>query len=269
MAMDKHWGDVTALWCLHTYAFDCFPVSPRYAAESPTSECGKSTLLQIIKEMVHRPLKTSNIQPAGVFRIVEQYSPTLIIDEGDSFLHDNDPLRGILNSGHSKGDVVIRVEGDPLTPRPYKVFGPCAFGLIGELPQTLQSRSIANRLKRATAAEARALKAFRTDRPPQICAEIAAKFWRWADDNRDRLAEAEPDMGTMINRSADNWRVLYAIADIVGGEWPKKIKNAALKVCKHADAMSQNLELLSDIRSIVLDAEGNNANKGKKSSHRV
>lgn len=146
MAMEKHWGEVTAIWYLHTHAAEAFAVSPRYAAESPTHECGKSTLLNIIKEVAHRPLKTSNIQPAGIFRVAEQYAPTLIIDEGDSFLRDNEPLRGILNSGHAKGDAVIRVEGDPLQPRAYKVFGPCAFGLIGELPATLQSRSIVNKL---------------------------------------------------------------------------------------------------------------------------
>jgi hypothetical protein len=36
MAMDAHWGDVVALWCLHTYAVDCFPVSPRLELRSNT-----------------------------------------------------------------------------------------------------------------------------------------------------------------------------------------------------------------------------------------
>jgi putative DNA primase/helicase len=251
MAMDAHWGDVVALWCLHTYAVDCFPVSPRLAVESPTPECGKSTLLNIVKELVRRPLKTSNIQPAGIFRIAEQYGPTMIIDEGDAFLHDNEPLRGILNSGHAKGDVVIRVEGDPLTPKSYKVYGACAFGLIGELPTTLQSRSIACKLKRATAAEVGRLEFFRTDKPPAICGEIAARFWRWTEDHQHALANAEPDMSGMINRRRDNWRVLFAIADVAGGTWPDKIRRAAALVNGVPDALPQNLELLSDIRAIV------------------
>lgn len=254
MAMDQHWGDVVALWCLHTYAVDCFPVSPRLAVESPTHECGKSTLLNIVKELVCRPLKTSNIQPAGIFRIAEQYSPTMIIDEGDAFLHDNEPLRGILNSGHAKGDVVIRVEGDPLTPKPYKVFGACAFGLIGDLPPTLQSRSIACKLKRATAQEAAALVPFRTDRPPNACAEISAKFWRWAEDHRHVLSAADPDTTGLINRRRDNWRILYAVADVAGGDWPDRVRAAAAAVNRDPDALPQNLELLKDIRSIVMPA---------------
>jgi putative DNA primase/helicase len=256
MAMDQHWGDVVALWCLHTYAIACFPVSPRLAVESPTHECGKSTLLNIVRELVYRPLKTSNIQPAGIFRVAEQYSPTLIIDEGDAFLHDNEPLRGILNSGHAKGDVVIRVEGDPLTPRPYRVFGACAFGLIGDLPSTLQSRSIACKLKRATAAEATRLVPFRTDKPAGACSDIAAKFWRWAEDHGAGLTATDPDMSGMINRRRDNWRVLYALADVAGGDWPRKIRSAAVAVNGMPDALPQNLELLSDIRGIVLDVDG-------------
>jgi hypothetical protein len=251
MAMDKHWGDVTALWCLYTYAVDCFNVSPRYAAQSPTPECGKTTLLNIIYQLANRPLKTANIQAAGVFRVIELYSPTLIIDEGDTFLHDNDTLRGVLNSGHSIGDNIIRVEGDPLMPKAYKVFGACAFGSIKELPPTLQSRSIVNRLRRATADEAGRIQKFRADRPPAECGMIAAMFARWADDNRARLVGADPDMSGMFNRQEDNWRPLFAIADLAGGEWPRRVHNAARLCVGVVDSLPLNVELLTDCQRII------------------
>ena len=139
------------------------------------------------------------------------------------FCHDNEPLRGILNSGHASGDVVIRVEGDPLTPKTYKVFGACAFGSIKELPGTLQSRCILNRLRRATKAEAGTKLQFRQDDPPIEAGMIAAEFQRWAEDNAHRLKGADPDMRGLFNRQADNWRPLFAIADLVGGEWPARI----------------------------------------------
>jgi putative DNA primase/helicase len=251
MAMDKHWGDVTALWCLYTYAVDCFNISPRYAAQSPTPECGKTTLLNVIYQLANRPLKTANIQAAGVFRVIELYSPTLIIDEGDTFLHDNDTLRGVLNSGHSIGDNIIRVEGDPLMPKAYKVFGACAFGSIKELPATLQSRSIVNRLRRATAAEAGRIHKFRADRPPAECGMIAAMFARWADDNRARLVGADPDMSGMFNRQEDNWRPLFAIADLAGGKWPRRVQDAARKAVGIVDALPLNVELLTDCRRVI------------------
>jgi putative DNA primase/helicase len=250
MAMDRHWGHVTALWCLYTYLVHCFSVSPRYAAQSPTPECGKSTLLNLIFSLARKPLKTANIQLAGIFRIVELYDPTLIIDEGDAFLHDNEPLRGILNSGHASGDLVVRIEGEPLMPRTYKVFGAAAFGSIKALPGTVQSRCIVNPLRRATKAEASGKKQFRQDAPPAEAKMIAAQFQRWATDNADRLKGAEPDMRGLFNRQADNWRPLFAIASIVGGDWPTLIQNAALKITGIVDEQPINVELLIDVRRI-------------------
>jgi hypothetical protein len=34
--------------------------------------------------------------------------PTLLIDEADTFLRDNEDLRGVLNSGHRHGGSVLR-----------------------------------------------------------------------------------------------------------------------------------------------------------------
>ena len=37
-----------------------------------------------------------------MFRYVEDVRPTSLIDEADSFIRDNEEMRGILNSGHTK-----------------------------------------------------------------------------------------------------------------------------------------------------------------------
>jgi hypothetical protein len=41
----------------------------------------------------------------------------LLIDEADTFLRDNEELRGVLNQGHRKGGQVIRTAGDDYEPR--------------------------------------------------------------------------------------------------------------------------------------------------------
>ena len=57
---------------------------------------------------------------AAVFRIVEAARPTLLIDEGETFLLKNEELRGILNSGHRRSSArVMRVGGDNLEPREF------------------------------------------------------------------------------------------------------------------------------------------------------
>ena len=52
--------------------------------------------------------------------------------------------------------------------------------------------------------------------------QIARMCARWIDDNAGLLADADPDMGDLINRDADKWRPLFAIADLIGPDWPDR-----------------------------------------------
>ena len=63
----------------------------------------------------------ANITAAAIFRTIDAWSPTLLIDEADSFLGETgDELRGILNSGHTRDTAyVIRVSGEELEPRQF------------------------------------------------------------------------------------------------------------------------------------------------------
>jgi len=92
------------LWILHTHALDSAQITPRLAILSPLKRCGKSTLLKLLATLVHRPLPTANLTAAALFRIVEAHAPTLLIDEADTFMHDNEALRGVLNAGHDLAD---------------------------------------------------------------------------------------------------------------------------------------------------------------------
>ena len=90
-----------ALWILHTHAHDAAANSPILAAKSPEPRCGKTTLLKIIEATAANALPTSNITASAIFRVVHEMTPTLVIDEGDTFLKGHE-LRGILNSGHDR-----------------------------------------------------------------------------------------------------------------------------------------------------------------------
>jgi len=48
------------------------------------------------------------------------------------------------------------------------------------------------------------------------------KLARWTADNFAALKGCEPAMPpTAFNRLGDNWRPLFAIAQIAGGDWPE------------------------------------------------
>jgi putative DNA primase/helicase len=113
-----------AMWILHAYCFDAFACTPRLAITAPEKRCGKTTLLDVIGLLVPRPLSTANISAAATFRTIEAARPTLLIDEADTFLSENEELRGILNSGHRKGGQVIRTVGDDFEVRAFSTHTP-------------------------------------------------------------------------------------------------------------------------------------------------
>ena len=212
-----------ALWIIHTHLLDAFSVSPILAVESPEKRCGKSTLLSIVLHLVRKGLMGSNISPAALYRVVDSMTPTLILDEADTFVTDEKhELRGIMNASHShqRRRAALSSGGT----RSLLDTVPKAFGLIGELPATIQDRAIVIRMTRKLGGEnVRRRRADRTDDLHILCRRIA----RWAADNRDAVSASDPLVPPDLNdRAADNWRPLVAIADRIGGDWhiiPRKV----------------------------------------------
>src|SRR2546425_8842168 len=77
-------ADAEALWCLNTYAYDAAGVLPNLCIRSSEKRCGKTRNLEILGCLVQRPLHTANITPAALYRTIDQYQPTLLIDEADT-----------------------------------------------------------------------------------------------------------------------------------------------------------------------------------------
>jgi Protein of unknown function (DUF3631)/Primase C terminal 2 (PriCT-2) len=253
VVMADHAADTAALWVVHTFLLDCFGTSPRLAITSPEKQCGKTTLLDILSCLVWRALLTANASVAAVFRIVEVAQPTLLIDEADTFLHENEELRGILNSGHRKNGSVLRVVGDDHEARQFSTYSPCAIALIGRLPATLADRSIAIELRRRRANEP--IGPFRFDRTGHLD-QLARKAARWATDSADRIRAADPDMPAgVFNRVADNWRPLLCIADAAGGEWSARARQAVQCTVTGAGNSEESIRvlLLVDIRTVFTD----------------
>jgi hypothetical protein len=81
---------------------------------------------------------------------------------------------------------------------------------------------------------------------------LGRKLARWAKDNFDAVAACNPAMPAgAFNRLADNWRPLFAIAHIAGGDWPRLAAEAfALLTPKPHAEQDLDLSLLADIRSV-------------------
>lgn len=242
-------ADAVALWVVFAHAIDGARIAPKLAITSPTPRCGKTTLVGLLGELVTRPLVASNISPAAVYRVIEAAHPTLLVDEADSFLKDNEELRGVLNSGHSRDSAyVVRCDGENNEPRRFATWCAQAIGMIGSLPATLADRSIEVRLQRKRTSESVA-KLTRLGR--EGLAMLARQAARWAADHP--IADASPAIpGGLNDRAADNWEPLLAIADAAGGDWPERARKAAVVLSggEPEDGQAVGVRLLADIRDI-------------------
>ena len=254
VVMEEGAAEAVALWVVHAHALQAFTISPRLGITSPEKGCGKTTCLDVVACMVPRPLATANTTPAAIFRTIEKAGPTLLIDEADTFLTDNDEMRGVLNSGHRKSAAfVLRVVGDDHEPRMFSTWAATVIAMIGRLPDTLEDRSIPVQLRRRRPDET--ITPFRADRADDL-AILARKAARWAADHIIDLAGVDPTIPPAINnRAADNWRPLLAVADAAGGEWPTHARRIAETVVAGAgtDVQSAKVMLLEDIRAAFED----------------
>lgn len=244
-----------ALWVLFAHAHDGFDISPILTITSATMRCGKTLLLQIVSALVPKALATSNITPAALFRTIEAYGPTLLIDEGDSFIEFSEELRGILNSGHTRrGAVVIRTVGEEFTPRTFRTWCPKVLALIGKPPGTLADRSIEIRMQRKTKAEQ--VERFRSARLADL-APLCRQAARWVADHGEELKAADPEVPSQLNdRAADNWRPLFAIAAAAGGEWPDRAQKAALALAgETTEESSLGVTLIGDMMLIFKERQ--------------
>lgn len=242
-----------ALWCVYSYSHDCFDISPRLLLTSPEKRCGKTTTLGVIAQLANRALATSNITPASIFRIIEEAKPTLLIDEADTFLGKSEDMRGIINSGHGRtGASIIRTVGDEHKPRRFSTWAPMLIALIGLPPETILDRSIAIPLLRKKKDE----EIERLNPLNVKFDELRSKALRWSMDNAESLRTSSHEACDWLNdRAADNWRPLLAIANAVGGDWPKRALAASQKLATSqvADDASTGAMLLADIREIFAE----------------
>src|SRR5262249_23000116 len=74
--------------------------------------------------------------------------------------------------------------------------------------------------------------------------------------SKPQLERGQPyEMCGLINRVADNWRPLFAIADLVGSDWPDRVRKAARSLAPK-DSDSIKTMLLADIKAAFDCREG-------------
>lgn len=245
-----------ALWVLFSYGFENFEFSPRLAILSPERRCGKTSLLSLLEALCSKPLMASSITAAVMFRMIEQEKPTLLIDEADTFLKDNEGLRGVINAGHRRNGFVLRTEGKSFTPKAFRCFCPCTIASIGALSGTITDRSIIITMRRKLSTEN--VSRLRSRIINFEMQELRQKCARFMQDNGEKAGLLVPNAPNGLNdRAVDNWEPLFAIADTISPEYGEKARSAALALASiDDDSESNKIILLRDIKSIFDESPG-------------
>ena len=172
-----------SLWVLHAWTMDADDISPFMVLVSPTKRCGKTSVLILLYFLTPKSVLASNISASALFRYIEAVRPTLLIDEADTFVKDNEELRGILDSGHTKvaAQIIRNVEVDgEYRPRRFSTWAPKAIATIRKLADTLEDRSVIVTLQRKPRdAKVERLRRRDTDEFKRLRSQAA----RWATDN--------------------------------------------------------------------------------------
>jgi Protein of unknown function (DUF3631) len=203
-----------------------------------------------------------NTTPAYLFRKVsdEAGPPTILYDEIDTLFgpkaKDNEDVRGMLNAGHRRGAVAGRCVTKGKTVVTEELPAYCAVALAGlnDLPDTIRTRSVIIRMRRRAPGERVEPWRHRVNAPQAD--PIAEDLARWAETSTDLAWPEMPD--GIEDRNADVWEALLAIADLAGGEWPKRARRAAVALVTAAavdDKQSLGIQLLADLRIVFGDAD--------------
>jgi len=251
VAMAPEAALVTVLWAILTWVHKQAAIhSPILLVTSPEPNSGKSTLMGVLDYLVHRSLSSVGVTAAALYRSVEKWQPTLLVDEADKLFIKNDDLRQVVNSGWTRGQGVLRCEGENNEPRLFSTFCPKAIAMKGmKLPDTTLSRAIVIGMERKGPGEKTVNFGYQDDAG---FAALRQRLARYAIDNADALAKADPVQPLGFeNRKAANWRLLLAIADTAGKAFGRKARAAAVKISGAVVVSSTAIDLLADIRKIL------------------
>ncbi len=135
-------------WAILTYCYSAWDAVPYLFVGGPLGS-GKSRLFEVLGRLVFRPLSSSNMTGAALFRTLHSQGGCLLLDEAERLRNTQDPataeILSMLLAGYKRGGTATRLE--PVGDSGFKtvcfdVYSPKALACIAGLPPALASRAI-------------------------------------------------------------------------------------------------------------------------------
>ena len=255
----EHAGYAVVLWAAHTHLMDAWDTTPRIAFLSAEPESGKTRAMEITSLLAPLALEAANATTPSLIRALDDPvgRPTFFIDEIDTKYgpkaKGDEELRGMINAGHRKGGSFLRCEkvDEDWVPVRKDCYAALAMAGIGDVPDTILSRSVVVRMRKRAPTEK--VEPYRQRDHKNLGHALRDELATWADCVREAAAKCRPDLPIgIVDRKADVWEPLIVVADLAGGCWPARAREAALHhvaVSKAANPSSLGIRLLNDIQA--------------------
>jgi hypothetical protein len=231
--------DVLTAWVFASWQLERFSIAP-YLFFYGSFGTGKTRALEVLSKLCSRGWLALYVTPANLYRPLEDWKPTLFLDEAETYGDKHDIL-GLLNGSYRKGQYVPRqkeTDGD-YTTEFYDCFAFKAIAGTKDLAKTLRSRCIIFQTSHAS----RKIKFFIDE---QQTTQLRNKLLKWRFDRtlediehfEDVLKRCEGLVETIGNqREVELFYPLLSIAP------NKEIENELIEYAK--TSASRKLEELS------------------------
>ena len=248
-----------ALWTMHTYVYEAFTTTPYLIVTSAEMRSGKSRVFECLECVVHAPFYGTGMTEAVLFRIIDQFRPTLLLDEMDRMFKERrgelserqEMIVAIVNLSYRRKGQVPRV-GLTREIEFFKVYCPKALAGIGHMPHTIEDRGVPIRMRRKLTTET--VEDWDEDITEADGETLRTRLEGWGAYARLQLARVKPEMPRELDdRARQSYKVLVAIADLAEEGWPERARDALVNLRAEAEnpKESQGMRLLRDVATFA------------------
>lgn len=257
LACDQHQLTVLTLWAAYTRCFKVFRSAVYLNVRSPEPQSGKSLCLMLLNELAGKPSFITGASPATLMKFLltktnqvdgNKYENTLFLDDCHHTFSPSErqPVVALLNSGSDSSPCYFS------GPYEYYLFGPKAFAGNAPPPRSLAARCIPINLRRRKRTDVTVR--FNPIAARERSLKLVEQLAPWIDNHRAEIAQVATTIPPRIPpgltpREQACAEPLIHLADLIGGPWPEKARDALSTIFRLAED-TQTVELLCDIRSL-------------------
>ena len=225
-------------YIMMTYIYILFQVIP-YLWINGEKGTGKSTIMKIMSKLCFNPMFCSNVNPANIFRQIDNDGSTIILDEFEKMYgEDKQEIIKILNQGFNIDGVVPRCVGQSNQIRKFRSFSPKIMGGISNIDDVLFERVIkytTKKVKNITVPK------FREDKDTKmelnkLVDDLYIFGLIYAPKIKEIYDKAEVGFKGYTLREDDLWNPLLCIAKIIDTE--NENTNVTDNLLKYAKKLS-------------------------------